>query len=472
MFTFINPLPTILSGRLSNPLGTSSITAHPLSPPTLRTRSRRATHPTCKAAAPNVNDDNDPDAQVYGMRLPELSEEDRAFLDKAESDEDFMRRMQRLAHKMDQDRKREGEHEGRQSAEGYLDSLGEARREGRAPFPVAGSKSAAKDAVAKSVGRPPAQERVDAPPKDAGTPRSIEDIEAEMDKLESKLSDAFEVSSRLEENVASPKITEPVEKAASLSPDAFARTQEQTEKESGGEETTLAATVAAEAAAAAGARGRPGGGDSGVVDKQINFLESYLTKLEEEARVEGDAEKLKEDSNDAADDGQLIPPTPDVTAVMDALNRKVKQNSAFDKHSGGEDVDKSGESRVTGLEDTPGGMSAEEKMAAFRAIQQQAMAAKQGGNEFADPYNVELPLHKDGSGNVDLSQGEMPTEDAADYDSFGEETNKKLLVEEIEMEMKSYTKESKRLLQNHDSRMNLLLTRLMAMLYEEEASDE
>lgn len=454
-----------------------------------------------EAKAPDTSMYADDDSEyfgrspAYGMRLPNLSKQDQAYLDQAKSEKDFMKRMTQIAHRLDQERKSEGVRSKRQSSEEYIEGLKKLSMEKEelhramadddnvveeSPSVIPTPPSPPPYSPSSSSTTPP-EPVEDTTNDDAG---NMEDIEARIAALNKQLMDAvgddtdFDKDGKMNSDEV---IEEYSEDQLSDGARQIEALQKQIHDQLGGEPPKMSAPLKAEAPAAQTQTDNDNNtsedepspaGNANVVDRQIEYLEHYVSRLKREVIEEGDEEKLVPGEGPAASEVQ---DEATLEAQKEARSLMEKLNDKMTNIGGGQEADGGIGAEIGGWENTPGEMSAEEKRAAFEALRQQAIQGKQMSDEFSDPFNVTLPEKKDSAGgggdevgNIDLDfdgDGDVPMGDASEYDSFGPVAGgKKILVEEVEMEMKSYLGEAKRLLRNHESRMNLLLTRLSASL--------
>lgn len=422
--------------------------------------------------------------QVYGMQMPNLSAEDREYLNEATSDQDFMRRMQRIARRMDQQRKRESDLSKRQTADDYIESLSrvskrdvnpqppslqtESRRSPRAPLsppavssPTSMSSSSSTSSPSSMPSQPPMYSAPQAESAPVPGEESIEDVEVRIAKINQELVSAMGSDEQVQTPTNSKEIKE-------YSPSELAEGVAQVEalQKKMQEEIGDKAPDASSISALSSRMKKPStqDEDAGVVDKQIAYLEGYLANLKREAEAEAIAAALaqkeeEEEEKNIEDDPQ---------AVEAARNKALEMIEKVNKHAiqVRDEPELSKGPTYEGLENTPGEMSAGEKKAAFEELRRRAMQQREPSTQFSDPFNVTLPDKRENKVSFD-NDGDVPTGDESEFDSFdGVSMDKKLLIEEIEMEMKSYTEEAHRLLRNHESRMNTLLSRLMANITE------
>lgn len=451
------------------------------------------------------------------FHIPNLPEHERAYLDAHTSDLDFSRRLQQIANRMDQERRAESARVGRQSPDDYIANLNKTTSEQHVkpaaqpsstppPQPQATQKidnmgdasidnvdskiaelnrellhasSASSTAPASSATAPP-------PPAPA-----LETDGAEVGDVDARIAD---LNHRLEEAMSASggKMPSEPEPTGPLSPDELMAGVAEAE--------ALRDRIRLEMNSAV----QPGAGvelgtntEAANMDEKIAGLEQTLSNLrggssketpvgdiadvdDKIAGLEETLSKLQGGSTDAtaSDDEEMA----EVMKKAQMLMEQLTEQSSVDNGDSGP--------AFKGLENTPGELSAEEKQEAFEALRRRAMESRGGAavgggemEDFNDPYNVTLPERRQGpAGGLEVGdlretdkeavmeekgEGDVPTGDESEYDLFGPSVaDKKLLVEEMEMEMKSYTEEAKRLSSKHASRMSLLITRLMAAISE------
>lgn len=352
---------------------------------------------------------------VYGMTLPELTEADKDYLDDSSSNEDFMKRMAEIARRIDRERKIALRKANRQNAEEYLESLSRPSAptaDGGPPRVNAGeqyfanlSKKARESRVIENPSLPVEKGSLSAKPGPIGNvndtvqPETLESVEDRISKLQDELES---VGKDINPNATFQDVVD---------------LQETIRKDMG-----------------LGDPQPSQGPEPKTIDKQIDFLEGYLEKLKQEEREEG--------VSGSDDDSEELLDAESVENAIESTVRKLEEKFTPE---------------FEGLEDTPGGMTAAEKMAAFDQLRRQAVKLTPQGPNVLDPYNVTLPSRKN-------DNGEEPSPDSEqEYDRLGGEANKKLLVEEVEAEIARYTTEAKKLLHKHDARMQVLLARLRAL---------
>lgn len=391
-------------------------------------------------------------SRVFGMQLPDLTDDDKAYLNAAVSNEDFMARMTRIAHRIDAARKRINVASGRMNPDAYMESLK------RAPPDWSGQDL-------KSTGSTPADDYMNSL---KGARPKLDDMQYdargtnEGEEYIQQLSRKREEQMRSKEPPSRPKpnpVDESVRKvqdlqahlrshggggAADLPPDTapeataldaqIAELQEKLRAAAGeGDvdvETPTAqqahpadtgslneeiAAMEAELRAATGKRGDDGA--VGEVDKQIDFLEGYLSKLKQEEEQKVMKERL--------------------SGAVDDLARSTDTGPQFE-----------------GLGSAPGELSEQEKKDAFEAIRKQAMMrAEQMQDKSADPLAKPLPTRRtDKPGeeedvDVDLGKG------ARLSDAY-------VAISDLEAEVKKYLFDAKQLLSDHETKMNALLAKL------------
>lgn len=503
--------------------------------------------------ASSATDDDDDETfggeykQAYGMRLPNLSPEDKEYLDAATSDKDFMRRMVEIAHRMDQRRHVDTLTSGRQTPDQYVEGLTGVAKE-RAEQKQSPSQSAHISPLPPPSPPPPppsasqfsAQKASPAPHVESD---SVEDIDAQIAELNRQLVEAndFDVVSaddtaddtagefdsnhlvndnlddlevqiqRLNENIKQvindsdakssasadddsidagnhwddvtqetdsqkrlekiqKKLADAVEKGAGV---PFTPTEPapsmsaEDRKKSFDESDALRRKIRKE-------MGADDDSDDMNTDDRTSSLERQIAAVQremEKLKMEDDAEEvtreyLKDDlSGDWDESADYEKSDSDVKLKASRLLAELERKKSVDSTSDPVDA-KPEEPRYEGLENTPGQMSAEEKMKAFEMLRKQVM----GGNKerlYDDPYNTVLPEKRERSvesrDEMDEDEGgDEPTGDEDEFDSFGPIAgDAKQLVEELEGETKKYITESRRLLQEHEVKMNVLLSRLM-----------
>lgn len=357
---------------------------------------------------------------VYGMTIPELTESDKDYLDGSSSNEDFMKRMTEIARRIDRERKIALRKANTQDAEKYLESLSRPSApiiDGGPPRVNAGdqymanlSKTPRKSRVIESPSLPVERGNLSMEPGPVGNfndpvrPETLESVEDRISKLQDELES---VGEGIDANAT-------FEDAVEL--------QEAIRKDMGfeGPQPTQ-------------------GPEPKTIDKQIDFLESYLEKLKQEEEEEEEEENL---SGSEDDKNKELLGAESVENEIELTARKLEEKFT---------------PQFEGLQDTPGGMTAAEKMAAFDQLRRQAKNLKAQEPNMLDPYNITLPSGKN-------DDGEEPSPDSEqEYDQLGGAMNKKLLVEEVEAEIARYTTEAKKLLHKHDARMQVLLARLRAL---------
>lgn len=464
-----------------------------------------------QAKSQSTNDDDDDDeafgmAPAYGMYAPNLSKEDQEYVDAATSNEDFMQRMTSVARRMEQQRLIHNARTGKQTSDTYIESLAKVK--------MHRSETPAKPAsTPPASSKPPPSSSVDTGSSDNVEADSISDIEAQIARINQDLVKAMTDADLSTGSGIASDIEDDDYSAEQLAKDSAVveRVQNEIREDLAGKEPDYTALRDKSEAIADLDNVDEGAGGADMVDRQIAYLESHLAKLKKDAETDGDVEKMGEKSgstssgvvNDAdtttSDDESLEKVRAEALLMIEKVEEHVRMpdskegsSSSVSGPPGADSVSKTqgsaGGPRFDGLEDTPGEMSAEEKRAAFEALRRQAMEQRQGiatapaGSDFADPYNVTLPDKKnrrvtfddndfdfDDEGRVEVGSGvdadaDEPSGDDEEYNKMGEVTSvdRRLLIEEIEMEMKSYTEQARSLLRNHESRMSVLLSRLMA----------
>lgn len=201
------------------------------------------------------------------------------------------------------------------------------------------------------------------------------------------------------------------------------------------------------------------------LERQIAAVQKEMEKLkmeeddDEESQgnigddLSGDWDDDDDVSSHSDDDVQLKG-----SRLLQELERKKTVN-----HDGDANDTEMDEPRYEGLEDTPGQMSADEKKKAFEMLRKQVMG-QNTERLYDDPYNTVLPEKRElpTENEEDDDDGDVPSGDEEEFDSFGPIAgDRKQLVEELEEETKKYITESRRLLQEHEVKMNVLLSRLM-----------
>lgn len=372
---------------------------------------------------------------VYGMQMPSLSPEDKTFLDGATTGDEYMRRMTQIARKMDSRRKRTigaGD-----VTDNYMSSLSRPRTptpDGSLKPRVGAGDAYLADLADKS--RKENEARAD----------NIKEDEAhnpwvnEGDRYFENLARARR-GEKLIEVTFSPETAhrkqKPVVANQSFTGQKMNATEEEPSENIDNEIAALQQQLIEiqDDVTTGGAETEPTVNESTnpeAMDKQIQFLEHYLTQLKEEEEVEH------------------IP----LDAKASAELQEVKEQLL--RHTSQPGIAPGREPEIKGLEDTPGEMSMEDKIAAFQALRRQAQETTTR-SDIADPLNIVLP-EKQEKGN----DGDEPSADSLEeYEALGSDTgDKNLIVEEIETEIKTYLQDTKALLTKHESRMNLLLARL------------
>lgn len=442
----------------------------------------------------SINDDTSmgDKSEIYGFKMPNVTPEEQEYLDQATSNEDFMRRMVRIARQMDQRRQQEGL-KYRQSADNYMDTLSEMGREAarRRADPSAVPESMETVEVQRAKPEPFASKPVEPgpvelEPVEAGTSNAAEidepvveefnpeniDIVARLQKMhESRMKEAIEKAGLDdEEEEEEVSLEEGARRIAELqrqireeiglgSPSNVVEEIQEPEVEMEKPEQPPAVETIEDMET-----GSPEQNENpSTVDKQIQFLEHYLEKLEREANEE----KGSLDEEDEVDDSEQLRKS-EIGEQYQATMRELEEHVTFPTKDK-QDEDSEQEEGFVGLENTAGEMSAEEKIEAFAEIRRQAMAAR--GQEMpsgmGDPFNVTLPEQRepDQSQFGRLDDGDEPSPDSeAEYDAMGAEVGGKgLLLEEIAMEIQAYVKQSRNLLKKHETRMDVLLARLKTL---------
>lgn len=424
---------------------------------------RRLLRSTIRAQAqssskyPEDDDESFGSESSFGVRLPNMPEKEREYLNAATSDKDFIERMRTVARRMDQQESINRARSGRQSADDYIESLSRVS--------LHTSKSPQKYAPSQTNSVTPPVISTSSPPLSSLTSpfaerdesvleqESVEDIEARIQQLNSDLMNAVNTEER------------PQNSDSVVERDDY-RSEDLTE--SAAELNALQEKIRTEIrdrapdpssipspSAGPSSEPVPRYENSNVVDKQIAYLESYLEKLQLEAQAEDGTNE--DGGNEYYEDSERTEKArEEALSLMEEVNKRATQMPD----------EESSQIQFKGLEDSPGGMTAEEKQAAFESLRKRALMQREPLGEFSDPYNVTLPEKKNDAPNLD--DGDVPTGDESEYDSFAPSAmDRKLLIEEIRMEMKSYTDETRRQLRNHESRMNTLLTRLIATTLDE-----
>lgn len=527
MLAFTAHIPCVLTR--SSAKSTDSISSrHALTKSTLLTRLPTAysrvsvgVPPTCVVKSNTVKEyeDADDDDETFGqgtqlgMRVPNLTDEQQAYLDAAKTNKEFMERMQSLAKRMEQDHLIQNQRSGKQTADDYLDNLPNMKMHrspsttpSRDPVVIKAEdivpsiqnkinkqEEKAEDniqvieeeikrineEIAKAEKEKEQQNIVNDNEQDD---TSLESIEEEMQRINQQLVEAASLSNEEDEEEKDVNKDEKTKMRIAQ----FEQVQKQLQKEI--RDANMEPDLEDFDSKAEEIKNQ--NMESSTVEREIAYLETHLEKLQRDSESDGDEEKLEEEESNTSTSSTTTNMTP--STEEDTQVQVQEENSS--KESEGVSID--------GLENTAGELDADEKRAAFEALRRQVMMVRGEDmppidNEFADPLNVTLPSKRDGppsyqhddygfnnSGDDLLSKrptrevpsmnqlvtseddegGDIPTGDESEYDSFADQSlDKKLLVEELEMEMKTYTEESRKLLRNHESRMGILLGRLMTL---------
>lgn len=502
--------------------------------PSSKVRTRHTVCAQAYTASSAAQDDDDEsfggEQPIYGMRLPNLSPEDREYLDSASSNKEFMRRMVEIAHHMDQRRHIDTLASGRQTPDQYVEGL----------------SSLAKEDTKKDQS-PPQPTRVPPPPPLQTAPQftnskpspaphtesaSVEDIDAQIAELNRQLVEANETGAnstnqskiddgetgslddleshieRLNRNVEQVvndpdekaettgslrafqaednqddlaeeevekrmedirrKLAEAAEKGTTVMSDSMEPAPPMTAeelKENFKQSEALRQKIRAEMGADREVPSNDNDKDdrTSSLERQIAAVQKEMEKLQLEEEDEDPQGNMRDDLSADWDEDDLPAQSHDAvkskaSKLLEELERK-KTVSYDDDAYGAETV----EPRYEGLENTPGEMSADEKKRAFELLRKQVM---EQNNEHipGDPYNTVLPEKRERPIERELvdEEGDVPSGDEEEFDSFGPIAgDRKQLVEELEEETKKYIAESRRLLQEHEVKVNVLLSRLM-----------
>lgn len=501
----------------------------------LKLKSRCAVYAQEYTASSATQDDDDEsfggeNEPVYGMRLPNLSSEDKKYLDSAASDKEFMRRMVEIAHRMDQRRHVDTLTSGRQTPDQYVEGLsGKAKQDStknQSPprptntppppiqsvpkfsnsnaSPAPHTESASVEDIDSQIAELNRQ-LLDASDPERGSnnqtgtdereTNDISDLEAQVELLneniEQIVSDSGEGTTNvdakdtveddsgpdnlsdedLEERMkdirrklaeASSQGTGVISNASKPSPPMT--TEERNEKFD--QADSLRRKIRAEMGAV---DERPS--DDTMKDDRASSLERQIAavqkemeklKMEEDDDEESQGNIGDDLSGDWDDDDISSHSGEDVQLKGSRLLQELERKKTV-SHDGDANDTEIDEPRYEGLEDTPGQMSADEKKKAFEMLRKQVMG-ENTERFYDDPYNTVLPEKRElpAEDEEGDEEGDVPSGDEEEFDSFGPIAgDRKQLVEELEVETKKYITESRRLLQEHEVKMNVLLSRLM-----------
>lgn len=383
---------------------------------------------------------------VNGMMLPNLTEEDKKYLDGAVSDQDFMARMTTIAHRIDAARKRTNLSRGMLGPDEYVESLS------RPPPDLSGkdfrstganasddymdslkktqprSEELYKDYNARgtnegeeyirqlsSARHKPQQSNQ----RDDESTKRVQDLQAHLRERADVNPEDLQPETMPDPAALDAQIAELHEKLRKAAGETEADSQPTSTPSADAEalDTQIAAMEQQLEAANGDAASE---GDASVVDKQINALEGYLSKLKQE---EEDTQKslMKER----------------LSGTMEDLSRDVDTGPRFDEFG-----------------NAPGEMSEQEKMEAFEAIRRQAMMRQQQmQDELADPLAKPLPQSRPPGAREDDNDADFGRTDMGMTDAD-------FVVSELEAEVKKYFFDAKQLLNDHEIRMKSLLEKL------------
>lgn len=489
------------------------------------------------ANAGKIESDDDDEAfggvkgEVYGMQLPNLSMEDKKYLDGATNDRDFMRRMVEIAHRMDQRRHIDSLESNRQTPDEYVEGLSRVRKADKVESsgPKPGSNAPANVSLTKD-------DEVSIPKEGSYNmmPADVDDIEKQIAELNRQLVEASESEETeregtdffnseknkldlLEEEIE--RLNKKIENVSDESEDVLGEDESwenvSEDDDMGKRLERIQHKLKNAVEKGAGMMNKPisPAGRMSPKEREDKFRESEA--LRQKIRNEmGSIDKTSPNASETTDDriaslerqiaavrremeklareGDMDDGGNDVQNETDDLNGDWSEEDSVDslakegsrllselERSNTErseniiDIDKSVErSNVPsfeGLENTPGEFSADEKRKAFETLRQQAMNRQQRQNEFTDPYNVVLPDSRKGDPFADRVNNEelVSSSDEVDDDAFEfSRGNAKDIVAELEREMKKYMEESRRLLRDHEAKMNVLFGRLTISLDE------
>lgn len=468
-----------------------------------------------------MDDDDDdslgsvPDTSDLGMKAPSLTPSEKIYLDGARDTKEYVTRMTDIARKKAKERERLHIEKPRQTPDDYIESL--ARRiEDPVQGNYGGPRIDATEEYMENLGRMYRQNQgiEDSPlPEDRRTRTapagpvvdpslvakpddSATELENKIRAVEQEISQVSQSTSKSKEEDISADVMAKLNEMASLreseataddEEDALEMTleegarriaelQRQIREEAGFQDESFSEpepepepprmihsnevesdSVSEPTADANSLRQSHVGKDPGTVDKQIEFLQGYLSRLEREA-----AEDPVADEEESTSDATKFVAAEELQATISTLAEEVSkmpsERTAFE-----------------GIENSPGEMTAEDKIAIFEELRRRAASEQKQSTEFADPFNVTLPERKSESSDplnftlpernsgADHSDGgdEPSPGSQAEYDSFdGLSGDKSLLIEEIESEIKAYTRDVKDLLRKHETRLQVLLSRL------------
>ncbi|CAN8069963.1 unnamed protein product [Agarophyton chilense] len=372
----------------------------------------------------------------FGMVMPNLTTAEQDYLEAATSNPDYMRRMTEIVRRKDQERKAAMSAQNAQGADEYLEGLARptAPPSDAAPPRVSASDAYMEDLARKSrayrgIEDPPMENRrsstAPAGPASISEEENLNDLESLEDRIKrlqetlSKVKDDIDPNSTIEDAIS---IRDMIRRDIGLDPPSELPREPEPALEPVNEPTQETVPEPPPKPQA--------------IDKQIIFLQDYLEKLKQE---EANEEVFEEETD-----------TEVTSQVQMKEELESNMNQIADKFT----------PKIEGLADTPGGMSAAEKMAAFQQVREQAMKGSNQEPQFFDPYNVVLPSEK----SADDDGQEPSSSSEAEYDEIGTQIhNKDLLIEEIETEVARYVVNARSLLQKHDARMQVLIARLRAL---------
>lgn len=428
-------------------------------------------------------------SRKYGIRLPNFSLEDQRYLDEAPNHTEFIARLTRLANSKDNQHKRE--HSGAQTADDYIESLR------RAPKDLSGTtydgkgtstaddymeslnvrvtpdmsgvdgsnlgiNSAEKYIQDLARGKMEKEEEVSQDTREAvervqGLQELLreregvtaaelnEEPELDMAKIDRDIADlehslkktmqeTGETGAPLDEN-----IKELEEKIARMQTDGVDKSVDSPQT-SGNDEIDAASTdtTAVEEDPEMHAMEKNVEG----LDKQINFMEQYLERLQREQAAESAA------GEDSGKKEGLS-----VDEVMEMRNRFGTKLNEMEQSVGNLP-------QKIGGPGFRGDMTEAERMEAFQAIRMQAMKQRAAGvNEFMDPLAKPLPERKSDLQGYGYGEDE---EEVGDEETQGKEriSNAYFVVSEVEAEIKKYLFDAKSLLREHEDKMKFLLQKL------------
>lgn len=370
------------------------------------------------------------------MVVPNLSKSDREYLSAATSNKEFMNRMTSIARRLDHERHQQVERENIETSDDYIEKL--SRRSSAA-------KISKLDASAPAIATEPSydgsnDDRQQPFDKDLKTEENVEDVEDKIQALQRELLEADSMQGANVKEVAVEEDSEEVQDNIDFEAGAAQITalQKQIQEEMGLTNTQGSVQENGED------KQTPLSVDTSEVEtmeKQISFLENYITKLQDEATKEKDPTSV---------DDQPVEATTDLDSQLESTVNQLSEHVSRAQHSS---------PSIEGLEGISGEFTAAEKAEVFEALKTKALNAKPS-SEFADPYNVKLPERAH-------SEGDQPSSSEEEYDAMGLAVggnmgDRELLVKEIDTEVMAYTRDAKSLLKKHETRMAVLLARLRA----------